>query len=372
MKIYLKIMGQMVITGAMLWWGAGCQSSGISQSESNNRAGQERQQLSEGHQTEESNRVGPNVNSAVTKVAVHPTHLCVLTDQYEVMCWGNDSVGQSSPPDQEFVDIAAGYGFSCGITKDDQDVLCWGMDSVRIQRRDLRTGNQDLELGDDELEELVISGPPEGEFEELFVISELMCVQDAEKNVECWGRNNNLQTEVPNHSFRSIALSRVGGCGINTQEYTLTCWGGKDWDTNEVRHGYLADPPETEFTSIGLGFNFGCGVTMSGLIECWGDGQPSRAMMDWGGGPEENTFEDPTDPPSGGNFYDIAVGDWHACALTQDGQVLCWGDNSEFQLEHPSIQFDEIFAVHQYTCGVDMNGRVHCWGGGYFNEEWFE
>ena len=67
----------------------------------------------------------------------------------------------------------------------------------------------------------------------------------------------------------------------------------------------------------------------------------------------------------------------HSCALTDDGEVLCWGWNvrgqlgfgATFDTDHPlpivvsaPIRFARVEAGWLHTCALAVDGRVHCWG----------
>jgi alpha-tubulin suppressor-like RCC1 family protein len=79
---------------------------------------------------------------------------------------------------------------------------------------------------------------------------------------------------------------------------------------------------------------------------------------------------------------DIAVGGAHSCAINDDGDVRCWGDNSEGQLAAPAqvvaigddevaaqaplLHFDRpatsVVAGDGHTCVILEGGSVRCWG----------
>ena len=75
-------------------------------------------------------------------------------------------------------------------------------------------------------------------------------------------------------------------------------------------------------------------------------------------------------------FKDIAVGAWHACGVTTDGDVYCWGavewddefdDSTETRLSPVRVESDVEFATvaagfHTHTCALDTDGRAYCWG----------
>lgn len=71
----------------------------------------------------------------------------------------------------------------------------------------------------------------------------------------------------------------------------------------------------------------------------------------------------------------LALGDYHTCALLESGQVACWGDNGRGQLgngsDQPSVSpilvpqvlgAMEIRASRATTCVRDATGTVSCWG----------
>ncbi len=59
----------------------------------------------------------------------------------------------------------------------------------------------------------------------------------------------------------------------------------------------------------------------------------------------------------------VAAGENHACALLQDGHVVCWGANDQGQLNAPvDVTFTQITSGWRYSCGLRTDGGITCWG----------
>ncbi len=75
------------------------------------------------------------------------------------------------------------------------------------------------------------------------------------------------------------------------------------------------------------------------------------------------------------NYVDVAVGFNHACGATDEGQVLCWGDNSNGQLGdgttaskvYPTLvvgisDAKKVLAGYYNSCAITASGAMKCWG----------
>ena len=116
------------------------------------------------------------------------------------------------------------------------------------------------------------------------------------------------------------------------------------------------------------GGTFSCALGGDGQVRCWGSN--SQGQLGDGSGTRR------TAPgPAAGSFSRLAVGISHACALDDVGTPYCWGSNSAGQLgdgstttrtqptpvaDAPSMV--EITAGASHTCGVARGGGIWCWG----------
>jgi hypothetical protein len=73
---------------------------------------------------------------------------------------------------------------------------------------------------------------------------------------------------------------------------------------------------------------------------------------------------------------DVAVGDHHACGLTAEGQVWCWGNNDDGEVGVPPSPWEApvrvelggakaigVAAGTHHSCALASDGAVTCWGG---------
>ena len=88
-------------------------------------------------------------------------------------------------------------------------------------------------------------------------------------------------------------------------------------------------------------------------------GADSRGEKDNVGTPLSAEDDQRRDGP---RFVSVDSGSNHACAVTEDGDVLCWGSNKYGQATPPAEKFASVSAGAIYTCGLKDDGDVLCWG----------
>ena len=119
-------------------------------------------------------------------------------------------------------------------------------------------------------------------------------------------------------------------------------------------------------------------------MRCWGDALYGR--LGYGNGNNIGDDENPAsvgDVDVGGTVVQLAAGSKHTCALLQEGNVRCWGENHYGQLGYPggeTIGDNETPASagdvdvggkvlrlatgHFHSCAIMDKGTVRCWGNG--------
>jgi hypothetical protein len=98
----------------------------------------------------------------------------------------------------------------------------------------------------------------------------------------------------------------------------------------------IGGSPLTGIKKVVLGSDFSdtsCALSNAGEIWCWGDGSFGQLGTGFVGG---SSFAIPVlDSPGGAHLsgaVDVGVGYHHACAAKIDGTAWCWGDNGQGQL----------------------------------------
>jgi cysteine-rich repeat protein len=140
---------------------------------------------------------------------------------------------------------------------------------------------------------------------------------------------------------------------------------------------------------FGLGGAHTCAVDYFGDVRCWGDnahgqlGYASLGVQNVGANITPIAFN--RDVSIGAPVNRIELGMDHTCAVTNVGEVYCWGRNDAGQLGygHTDDLGDEpgeapsdvgpvplgaaalsIAAGRDHTCALLVNGELRCWGGG--------
>lgn len=115
-------------------------------------------------------------------------------------------------------------------------------------------------------------------------------------------------------------------------------------------------------------YRFACAILNTGAVVCWGDN--SYGELGTGGTPSSSTV--PLTVSGLTNVVELALGDFHACALKSDSTLWCWGYNVWGQIGNGTTttasspvqvlsSVQDVSAGHGHTCAV-VSGRLQCWG----------
>ena len=174
----------------------------------------------------------------VVELATGITHTCAIRADGTVGRWGDDSEGQSSPPDGAFTLIDAEGDTTCGI-RSDESVTCWGQGFAGL--------------------------PPAGSFKDVSVGSSHACAIRTDDTLACWGAHDEGQSTPPAGAFDAASSGTWHTCGLRS-DGKLVCWGGLSAEE--------APPVPTDDLPIALDGT--CVIRADASIACWygypGDG----------------------------------------------------------------------------------------------------
>lgn len=273
-----------------------------------------------------------------TTLDASTTHTCALGADRRIYCWGDNLYGQlgdggrstrATPEpvstDLRFTSVSVGGAVVCGLT-DAGDAACWGQVGSRQESRPVR--------------------------------------------IQTSGR------------LASISAGGMHGCGI-TPDGVLECWGRNDLGqlgdgTTQPRTQGVRVAANERFRSVSAGYVHTCAISESDVLYCWGDNFDGRL----GTGTPAGTLV-PTRVTLPDGAREVSAGNVHSCALTLRDEAYCWGDNIYAQLGNghplgqsaadykefspvkvtaPGISFRAITAGEHHTCALTIEGEALCWG----------
>ncbi|HEY2832564.1 MAG TPA: hypothetical protein VGJ14_09075 [Sporichthyaceae bacterium] len=291
--------------------------------------------------------------TGVRTISAGHSYACALTEAGAVWCWGSNKSGQlgdgtnndSSVPVQvsglaaNVVAISAGEYHMCALTADGA-VQCWGHG---------RAG----QLGNGQSRNSTTPVTPAGLNSGVIAISSggfHTCAILSDAGLKCWGLNE--YGELGNGStgleprpvdvtgIGPVAQISAGGahtCAITTQGAAL-CWGFNHW--GQLGDASIADnwspTPVTGLDSgvsqIDAGAYHTCARTTDGL-ECWGQ----NLFGQFGDGGNNGLAAPRRVEGLEGDAHDVVAGWFHNCAISGQGDVVCWGRNHYGQLGNRSV-----------------------------------
>ena len=266
----------------------------------------------------------PDRTVSAIQISAWGYHTCALESDNVVACWGedNDPSGAGVGSFGRYSWISAGLVADCGILVYDGSIYCW--------------------RAPDEFKAAI----PSGAFTRVAVGGAHACAIRTDKTIACWGENADGQTNSPTGTYDDITSGGYHSCAVGTDD-TQACWGKPEYIDVDPGSG----PPVTSWggvwTQIAAGFEFACGIKTSGSLVCAGN----------------NSFGQITDVGQyGPTYYQLAAGFRHTCGVTTAFTLRCWGSNGYGQATPPAGNtFSQAAAGVQHSCAIS-NGNVFCWG----------
>ena len=318
----------------------------------------------------ETSGAGSSFAYANNKVSAGTVHTCAILDNGDLKCWGHDGYGQLgdggsntnlNAPSSTVIDLGsgrtavavdAGYYHTCAIL-DNGDLKCWGWDN----NGQLGDGGSNtnlnapsstaIDLGTGRTAVAVAAGDYH------------TCAILDNGEAKCWGRDqggqlgdggSNTNLNAPSSTAIDLGTGRtavaVAAGGSNTcailDNGNLKCWG---WDL----YGQLGDggsntnllaPSSTAIdlgsgrtaVAMSIGTSHTCAILDNGNLKCWG--WDNNGQLGDGGGYTNLNAPSSTaiDLGTGRTAVAVATGDFHTCAILDNGEAKCWGRDYDGQL----------------------------------------
>jgi len=345
--------------------------------------------------------------AGVVAIAAGSYHTCAVTTSGDVECWGYNSDGQLgngeaggntlnsySPYRAQIAGatgVSAGYIHTCARTTAG-GVRCWGGNGAD------QLGNNDATHAGSAIPVAVVdsSNIPLSGVAAIAAGTFHGCAVMTGGAVQCWGANyngelgneafGNVSTAIPVVDSNSLPISGIVAVAAGahhtcaqTRLGGLKCWGLNRY--GNVGNGAGDAIPQvvvglgSGMAKVAAGIYQSCALTNAGGVECWGNNLSGQL-----GNNSQQTTNAPV-PVTGlsSGVTAIAVGGYHACALTNAGGVKCWGSglalgsNTLFSNSStpvtvvdngnaPISGITAIAAGASHTCALAPGGTVKCWG----------
>lgn len=199
----------------------------------------------------------------------------------------------------------------------------------------------------------------------------------AHRGITYWARNRCAYMPVRvqgGEPFVGISVDYYSNCAW-TATGTTYCWG---------------DQPTGGAVLLGGGVAFSvisrkCGIGTNELLYCWGDHTRDRLGM----GPGAPSVATPQRVKSELRWRSVSASPFSsACAVATDGRAFCWGWNpySSLGVVTPDsgaacsttecvsaptevatpLRFTDAKKATEHACGLTADGQLFCWGGSYY------
>jgi alpha-tubulin suppressor-like RCC1 family protein len=168
-----------------------------------------------------------------------------------------------------------------------------------------------------------------------------------------------------------LALTAVVLSGYSCRDDKIA--GPSDTKARDAGPSFATATAALPFYQVSAGQDhFTCGVTPDYRAYCWGRNYKGQL----GAGGTSSIEPTPLAVATTRRFRQVSAGWGHACGITPDNWVYCWGDNGAGQLGDGTTnhhytpvavvggrRFSQIDAGLDFTCGIGYpDNRAYCWG----------
>jgi len=335
---------------------------------------------------------------------------CGLTPVGKAYCWGQNpsgelGIGVHTPLSEwtptavgpvavsgnlTFASISVGGWHVCGLTTDGS-VYCWGLSNFKQVGQSSASDIQSCEFGPQSYAPCAtaptrVTGVPA--FRALYAGGLLTCALTPDGTAYCWGGDRYGQlgdgggvtahglppTRVATTlTFASLSAGFRHVCGLTTDGKAY-CWGwnyrGQLGDGSNVNRDVpVAVAGELTFTSLSAFAYHSCGLTTTGQVYCWGDNYYGQL------GDGSQLGRNIPAAVQGGPFTSVVAAEFHTCGLAPSGAAYCWGGNWSGELGSGAgasqstpvpvaggHTFTTMTSGASHTCGLTSTQVAYCWG----------
>ncbi len=218
------------------------------------------------------------------------------------------------------------------------------------------------------------------------------CARRANGSAWCWGSGSQGQLGTGSNGDKEKVAKPVAGLQdiaqlaagnahtcARRQGGQVLCWGDRfSGQTGNGDKDGVALVPEIagtigDATALGTGTYSSFAVRKGATAWGWGKNNDGQLLLD--------TLLSQAAPVQIAPVVDVkrlCGGEMYACALINDGKVVCWGRNTDGQLGHGSASYDstpqpagavtglpgvvDLACGHYHVCAWDGAGHAWCWG----------
>ncbi len=280
----------------------------------------------------------PGLNNIIS-ISAGGHHTCALLNSGDVKCWGDNYSWQLGDgtnktklaPDRivqlngKAIAISAGSDHTCALMSN-REVKCWGKNLHR-------------QLGIDSNERIGKLPETVKDLQGVIMVSagsEHTCALLETGDVKCWGANQgndarNVKTPVDvlglNSNIVSITTSFASTCALENSG-NVWCWGLLRSVRPERVRSFNG-----KAINVVMGTDHVCIITNNGAVECTGENEYGQL----GDGTTNPSYTTASQVNLPGKVVEVTANFSNTCALIDNGNVLCWGENSEGQLGNGSF-----------------------------------
>jgi alpha-tubulin suppressor-like RCC1 family protein len=344
-------------------------------------------------------------------------HACAIDDLGRLSCWGRNDALQTGVDTGPLVpvpmltegggfwkSVAVGVDHSCGLQQDNS-LHCWGSN---------RSGQLGITPTEPEGEPLSVQGSvlpvlvgTRRDWKSAEASDGFTCARGDDDFLYCWGRNDagqlgngnltptSLPSPVPALQLGEEDPGEQGGSGQGgngpggcmREDGTPRCEGKSIYENCFCDEACVLRndccPNKPTMCTEGSGGAAG----RAGMSGAAGSGGSAGAGGNAGSGAAGSGGDAGAGGSTGGPLVSqIATGAYHSCAIVENGEVRCWGDNGNGQLGDGTLEsrstpvpvlsqqgarlsgVQALALGYWHSCALLYNGEARCWGYNEFGQ----